>query len=376
MRIATTGAVLIALLSAACAQTVVESADTRFSSNEAAVVAECAGKVVRVPCKIVALPALDVLERIATSTQAEAHGDTLTFALSAPGASYVEIVGGLRTLLQAVPNSGMWAASVIVPKLAQAHIGFQFVTDTTRGFAKVHEFRGASATPAVLESQLVHGTLRTDSMYSYALLARRELITYLPPRTIPGKPLKVIYAADGALVRSLAPAIDTLVMAGRMEPIAIIGVAASKDERADEYVYGHDADSTRFLAHEKFFVDEVAAWSEANLKVSDRRQDRTIWGASNGGAFAVAMGLRHPDRYARVIALSPVFETIPEPSSAAPLPQFFVTAGTFEKNTATRASELVAVLRGMHAPAKYQQVVGGHDAVVWLDTSVREIGVQ
>ena len=56
--------------------------------------------------------------------------------------------------------------------------------------------------------------------------------------------------------------------------------------------------------------------------------------------------------------------------------QYWIGAGTFEKNTATRASELVAVLRGMHAPAKYQQVVGGHDAVVWLDTSVREIGVQ
>jgi enterochelin esterase-like enzyme len=327
-----------------------------------------------VPCRTDNLPPVAVLDRIAATTNAQAAGDTLTFAVNAPNAKFVDIVGGLRTATLRVPGTDIWAVSVLVPDLEKARIGFQFITDTTRSYSTVHEFRGSAARAGPLRSSILHGTIRSDTLYSYALTATRQLITYVPPRTVQDKPLKVIYAADGTLVRSLAPAMDTLIAAGLMEPVVIVGVRAADtgDDRTREYVYGYDADSTRFLAHEKFFINEVSAWAESTLHVSSARQDRTIWGASNGGAFAVAMGLRHPDRFGRVIAMSPVYADIPAPNSATALPQFFLAAGTFEETTETRAGLLVNVLRGMHAPTKFEQFVGGHDAVVWVDTSVRD----
>ena len=345
-----------------------------FSSNAAATVVGCAGNArTALPCRTDKLPPVAVLDRIAATTNVQASGDTLTFALSAPAAKFVDVIGGLRTATVRVPGTDIWAVSVHVPELQKARIGFQFITDTTRGYAAVHEFRGSAAKAGPLRSSILHGSIRTDTLYSYALTATRQLMTYTPPQATHDKPLKVIYAADGAMVRSLAPAMDTLIAAGLMEPVVIVGVvAAAADDRAREYVYGYDVDSTRFVAHEKFFIDEVSAWAESTLHVSSARQDRTIWGASNGGAFAVAMGLRHPDRFARVIAMSPVYADIPTPNSSAALPQFFLAAGTFEETTETRAGLLGNVLRGMRAPTKFEEFVGGHDAVVWVDTSVRD----
>jgi enterochelin esterase-like enzyme len=369
-------ALSLAVLATACTTTLVNTDTESFSSNAAAALQECGrnAKPGAVPCRLTTTPDAAELARIAETSLVQAAGDTLTFAVEAPGARFLNIVGGVRTAAQRVNGTDVWAASIYVPQLDKARIGFQFVTDTTGTYAKPREFRGARSAAGPLQSVVLHGSISIDTVFSYALTQKRVLISYMPPVSARGKPLKVIYAADGDMIRSLAPALDTLIVSGQLEPTAIVGVrAAEGNERPREYNYGYAADSTAFLQHEKFFVDEVAAWSEANLHVDSTREGKTVWGASNGGAFAIAMGLSHPDRFARVVAMSPVYAEVPAAAPGASLPQFFIAAGTFEKTTDLRAGLLVNTLRGMHAPTKFEQFVGGHDALVWVDTSVKEL---
>jgi enterochelin esterase-like enzyme len=160
------------------------------------------------------------------------------------------------------------------------------------------------------------------------------------------------------------------VLVGVRAASPIPGDDASRLDRAREYVYGFEPDSVRFLKHEKFFMDEVAYWAEETLHASKEREARTIWGASNGGAFAVAMGLRHPDRFGHVIASSPVYNVIPPHKAAAYLPEFFLTAGTFEEDTRSRTVALANALRKLHAPVRYVETVGGHDDLIWAESFV------
>ena len=62
--------------------------------------------------------------------------------------------------------------------------------------------------------------------------------------------------------------------------------------RALEYLPGFDDD--RFDRHQRFFVDELAAWAEAELGASTDRSGRAVFGCSDGGGHALATGRLPP----------------------------------------------------------------------------------
>src|SRR5690625_6579879 len=66
-------------------------------------------------------------------------------------------------------------------------------------------------------------------------------------------------------------------------------------------LYMNCADSTRY---EDFFVEELMPHSEDNYKARKGRQFTGIAGLSIGGYGSMMMGMRHPDRFAAVGALS------------------------------------------------------------------------
>ncbi|MDT4977004.1 MAG: MoxR-like ATPase, partial [Pseudonocardiales bacterium] len=72
--------------------------------------------------------------------------------------------------------------------------------------------------------------------------------------------------------------------------------------RGMEYLFGFDPG--RYDRHERFFVNELPRWAEEELGVSDERDQRIVFGCSDGGAHALAVGVSHADRFGHVIAYS------------------------------------------------------------------------
>ena len=297
-------------------------------------------------------------------------GDTLTFAVSAPTAHEVRITGGIELPLDRVGGSDIFAAAIRVPNLHRAIIGYRIFTDSTRGIPPRFEFRGDSSGCRPQRARQLRGSLRFDTLFAQSLGERRELISYIPPHKSTNGRYDVVYVPDGGLVKQLAPLLDTLIATHKLRPIVLVGVRASQQFRANEYVWGFKNDSIRFLAHEQFFIQHVLSWAEKTLFVSNERVGRMIWGASNGGAFAVAMGLRHPSLFSHVFAASPVFELLPN-AVRSPLPAFHISAGTFEGTSRDRAVGLATVLGDMGARSFLDAFIGGHDEVQWLEWVTR-----
>ena len=378
---------IAAVMTNACSQTYEPRATPLFSTHEAGTVHACASRVrdTTAPCRLPVPASTELLERIvATSTPAIA-GDTVTFAVRAPSVTHITLVGGLRLSLDRVGSTDLWAARVYVPGMRESVISYRLLTDTTTVIPRRSAVRGSRAPRPPLRAMTLRGTLRFDTLQSVALGMPREIISYVPRTAgIHGR-IDVVYIADGATVRDLAPMMDTLVTRGELPPMVLVGVraarsnpgdAATANDRAREYVYGFDPDSTRYLAHEKFFVEEVSAWAEKTLNIANTRAGRTIWGASNGGAFAVAMGLRHPDRFAHVIAASPVYALIPRAAVNGPLPTFTLSAGTLEQVVRGTTASLVATLRNLNASMKFELFAGGHDDLIWSESFVRAVNEQ
>src|SRR5262245_6537035 len=78
------------------------------------------------------------------------------------------------------------------------------------------------------------------------------------------------------------------------------GVHRVADETVRLHEYSPRFDPHRFTAHERFFVDEVGAWAQSRFRVALPAERTAVCGVSAGGELALALGLRHSDRYGAI----------------------------------------------------------------------------
>jgi len=189
----------------------------------------------------------------------------------------------------------------------------------------------------------------------------------------------VVYLGDGGSVTPLAPALDTLIMTGALPRIMLVGIpsamrkpgdAPDLDPRAMEYLWDFETGNARFIAHEKFLIDEVIPWAEKKYGAPHDRSKRATWGISNSGGWALDMGLRHPDAIGNVIAFSPGGRhgEIDKTVKLEPGVRFFIQGGTMESAFHTIALSWGDSLSARGVKAKVREVVAGHDWTVWHDT--------
>jgi enterochelin esterase-like enzyme len=172
-----------------------------------------------------------------------------------------------------------------------------------------------------LEGELVTRTFAFDG--------GRRATAYRPPEP----PRAVIYAADGEWhIDRLARALDNSAELSTM----VVGVHGLNDdnERLHEYVESFGGE--RFHAFEGFFVEEVRLWVQSELAVVLPSERTAVWGASMGGEFALAMGLRHPEIYGVVLCASPGGGFTPT-SGELPrsIPRTYLIGGTRNSGSST-----------------------------------------
>ena len=119
---------------------------------------------------------------------------------------------------------------------------------------------------------------------------------YVPP--VP--PQAVVFAGDGQLISQWGGVLE----AAGGPPVMIVGTHRLDDEMLRLHEYSPVFDAERFAAHERFFVEDVRAWTRSRFGVALPKERTAVYGVSAGGELALAIALRHPDVYGAVFCAS------------------------------------------------------------------------
>ncbi|MAU09096.1 MAG: hypothetical protein CL607_04685 [Anaerolineaceae bacterium] len=296
-------------------------------------------------------------------------GDKLMFVYQGY-AQQVWLHYSLQEPLRRMDNSDLWTLTVRIPELRQAVLSYKLVVDNqfTEGF---DIWRGPDAPSPTPRVQQLQGTLHQIELFSTALEEKRSITVYLPPYYRDDQTYPVVYSADGQSVANFAHYVEAAILSKSLPSIILVGVHSS-EYRAEEYLPG--ISQTRFEQHEAFFTQEVRQWVENHYAVSTQREDRIVFGYSNGGVFAAAMGLRHSDLYAHAFPFSPGMNPLRSLSNTVdPTVDYFVVAGTLEEGFHWNASEIVEQFSNAGAQVWFHTRVSGHDFIMWSELFIKAL---
>ena len=326
-------------------------------------------------CRVQRSFTMDKLRARLTAVDPVREGDELTWVAEIDADS-VELSGGVQVPMARVTGTNLWLVTVRVSGLDRASIAWFFFPFTdgephSRRVTSRH-FRGPLAPAFPDTASVLRGRFVTHDIPSRFLAAPRGVGAYIPQARGDEPIVAVVYVGDGA-ARPMAAIVDTLITAGRLPRIMLVGVETDTargagnepDGRTLEYLLA-SWDSTRFLAHERFFLEEVLPWAES-LGAPAERDRRAVAGFSNSAAFAIDMGLRHPDLFGRVLAFSPAgrrAQILPGTALDEPA-EFYLLGGVLEKSFHEKALAWADIFRSRGIRYALRQPVAGHDWYMW-----------
>lgn len=129
---------------------------------------------------------------------------------------------------------------------------------------------------------------------------------------------------------------------------------------------------------EDFLGHELPEYIDANYRTVNDRRARAIAGISMGGYGATLLGLKRPDVFGAVGAVSAALSTGGRPSDVSTnvatltpetAPYFFIACGLGD-SVLSASRDLDTQLRGRQIRSELHEVPGGHDWSVW-DSQIR-----
>jgi enterochelin esterase-like enzyme len=185
----------------------------------------------------------------------------------------------------------------------------------------------------------------------------RQVTVYVPP----DPPKAIVFAGDGQMISQWGVSLEAADVPSTM----IVGAHRVADETQRLHEYSPGFDPERFAAHERFFVEEIGAWARTRFGVTLSARRTAVCGVSAGGELALAIGLRHPDRYGAIFSASPGGGYRPPDVMPTPLPRTYLVAGTLEPFFLDNAARWATALRDAAADVVMNQRVAGHDDAMW-----------
>src|SRR5438552_557903 len=187
----------------------------------------------------------------------------------------------------------------------------------------------------------------------------RQVTVYVPPEP----PQAVVFAGDGQLISQWGGLLE----AADVPPTMIVGVHRLADETLRLHEYSPGFDPQRFVAHERFFVEDVRRWVGSRFGAALPTERTAVFGVSAGGELALALGLRHPDLYGAVFCASPGAGYRPPSVMPSSLPRAYLVAGTLEPFFLENASRWATALRDAGADVVMSERVGSHGDAFWKE---------
>lgn len=185
----------------------------------------------------------------------------------------------------------------------------------------------------------------------------RQVTVYVPP----DPPEAIVFAGDGQLITQWGGLLE----AAQAPSTMIVGVHRLADEMLRLHEYSPSFDPERFAAHERFFVEEVGAWVRSRFGVRLPAERTAVCGVSASGELALALGLRHPERYGVIFSSSPGGGFRPPDVMPRPLPRTYLVAGTQEPFFLENAARWADALRNAAAEVVMRERDAGHDDAMW-----------
>lgn len=209
--------------------------------------------------------------------------------------------------------------------------------------------------PEQAEADAIAGEFMTET-FDYD--DGRQVTVYLPP--VP--PEAIVFAGDGQMIAQWC----SLLEAADVPSIMIVGVHRAAGETLRLHEYSPKFDPERFAAHEKFFVEDVGSWVRSRFGVSLPSECTAVFGVSAGGELALALGLRHSERYGAIFSASPGGGYRPADASLpSRAPRTYLVAGTQEPFFLENAARWAAALRDASADVVMSERPAGHDDEMW-----------
>ena len=205
--------------------------------------------------------------------------------------------------------------------------------------------------PSSIRGELVTETFDYDG--------GRQVTAYVPP--VP--PEAVVFAGDGELISQWGGVLE----AADVPPTMIVGTHRLDDEMLRLHEYSPVFDAERFVAHEKFFVEDVRQWARLRFGLALPADRTAVFGVSASGELALAMGLRHPGIYGAVFCASPGAGYRPPESMPHSLPRAYLVAGTLEPFFLENATRWAVALRDAGADVVMTERVGSHGGAFWRE---------
>jgi predicted alpha/beta superfamily hydrolase len=173
----------------------------------------------------------------------------------------------------------------------------------------------------------------------------------------------------------------SLISAGAIEPLIIVGVYNTGDERVEEYTPTADS---RFKVggkadlYGRLLVEELKPFIDAQYRTRADAADTGLGGSSLGGLASLYLGLRYPQVFGKLAVISPsvwwggraILKSVAA-LDAKPGTRIWLDMGTAEgARAAPDARDLrdALVAKGwrLDADLRYLEVVGGrHDEAAW-----------
>jgi predicted alpha/beta superfamily hydrolase len=172
------------------------------------------------------------------------------------------------------------------------------------------------------EVHTLAGTVELHPEFHSALLGQaRRVWVYLPPQhpAEPERRFPVLYIQDGQNVFDGATAFlagkewevdetaERLIGEGKIEPLVVVAVDNGGERRAFEYLPTRDARAGGgggANLYGRMLVEELKPWVDARYRTRAGREDTGIAGSSFGGIVSLYVGLRYPEVFGKIAALS------------------------------------------------------------------------
>ncbi len=152
----------------------------------------------------------------------------------------------------------------------------------------------------------------------------RNVMVYLPPNygADPARRYPVLYMHDGqnliraedafgGVVWGVDETAQTLILAGEIEPLIIVGIYNAGAKRIDEYtpvksdtgkMRGHGGRADQYG---RMIIEELKPFIDAQYLTKPEREFTGLGGSSLGGLVSLHLGFKRPDVFSRLAVLSP-----------------------------------------------------------------------
>jgi len=255
--------------------------------------------------------------------------------------------------------------------------------------ASAHPNHRAEEQPADLRA---HG-----QFHSAFLPDDRDVLVYLPPGydEEDARRYPVLYLHDGqnlfdgatSFIRGqdwrVGQTAQALIAAGEVEPLIIVGIYNTGEQRVEEYTPVADR---RFKVggkadlYGRLIVEELKPFVDAQYRTEPGAAQTGLGGSSLGGLVSLYLGLRYAEVFGKLAVISPsvwwggraILRDVAALHEKPPT-RIWLDMGTAE---GPRAMPDVRALRdalvkkgwGLDADLKYTEVVGGrHDEAAWAE---------